>query len=93
MPDVRLRRIRLQTDDEMGRQLAYTIAPCDLLPYMTGNVSKIEKVLFLKQRGLRPRLAVKRVFFCLGERPNEKIPFRIAEPPQAARRVEPRFFV
>lgn len=52
MPDVRLRRIRLQTADEMGRKLAYTIAPCDLLPYLTGTVSEVEKALFLKHLGV-----------------------------------------
>ncbi len=31
MPDVRLRRIRLQTPDELGRKLAYTITPYNLV--------------------------------------------------------------
>lgn len=61
MPDVRLRRIRLQTSDDLGRKLAYTIAPSDLLPYMTGHVSEIEKALFLKHLGV-PDWALTYVF-------------------------------
>lgn len=51
-PDKRLRRIRLATADAEGRKLAYTIAPCDMLPYMTGMVTEVEKALFLKQFGV-----------------------------------------
>ena len=46
MPEVQLRRIRSLKEDEQGRKLAYTIAPCDLLPYMTGMVSEVEKGCF-----------------------------------------------
>ncbi len=52
MPDMQLRRIRLLQTDKNGRKLAYTIAPCDVLPYMTGVVSDVEKGLFLKQFGV-----------------------------------------
>lgn len=52
MPEVRLRRIRLLVNNEAGQKLAYTLAPCDLLPYMTGMVSDVEKALFLKQFGV-----------------------------------------
>lgn len=52
MPDMQLRRIRLSQTDKNGRKLAYTIAPCDVLPYMTGVVSDVEKGLFLKQFGV-----------------------------------------
>ena len=52
MPDMQLRRIRLSQTDKNGRKLAYTIAPCDVLPYMTGEVSDEEKGLFLKQVGV-----------------------------------------
>lgn len=52
MPEVKLRRIRLLADNEAGQKLAYTIAPCDLLPYMSGMVSDVEKALFLKQFGV-----------------------------------------
>ena len=51
-PDKRLRRVRLATADEQGRKLAYTIAPCDILPYMSGMVTDVEKALFLKQFGV-----------------------------------------
>jgi hypothetical protein len=52
MPNMRLRRIRLSKTDETGRKLAYTIAPCDVLPYMTGMASDVENGLFLKQFGV-----------------------------------------
>ncbi len=52
MSHIQLRRIRLLQEDEKGRKLAYTIAPCDVLPYMTGMVSDVEKGLFLKQFGV-----------------------------------------
>ena len=52
MPDKRLRRIRLLSENAEGKRLAYTIAPCDLLPYMTGMVADVEKALFLKQFGV-----------------------------------------
>lgn len=52
MPDMQLRRIRLLQTDKNGQKLAYTIAPCDVLPYMTGVVSDVEKGLFLKQFGV-----------------------------------------
>ncbi len=52
MPNIRLRRLRLSKVDERGQQLAYTIAPCDVLPYMTGMAAEVEKGLFLKQFGV-----------------------------------------
>ena len=52
MDKMQLRRIRLSQADENSRKLAYTIAPCDVLPYMTGMVSDVEKGLFLKQFGV-----------------------------------------
>jgi hypothetical protein len=52
MPNMQLRRIRLSKTDETGQKLAYTIAPCDVLPYMTGMASAVEKGLFLKQFGV-----------------------------------------
>ena len=61
MPEVRLRRIRLQTKNEAGQKLAYTIAPCDLLPYLVGTVTEVEKALFLKQFGV-PDWALTYVF-------------------------------
>ncbi len=61
MPTIQLRRIRLSQTDEHGRKLAYTIVPCDILPYMTGMVSAVEKGLFLKQFGV-PDWALTYVF-------------------------------
>ncbi len=39
MPHVQLRRIQLAAVDEQERLQVYTIAPCDLLPYMVGDVT------------------------------------------------------
>ena len=61
MPTMKLRRIRLLKADESGQKVAYTIAPCDVLPYMTGMVSDVEKGLFLKQFGV-PDWALTYVF-------------------------------
>ena len=61
MPEVQLRRIRLSKENEQGQKLAYTIVPCDVLPYMTGMVSEVEKGLFLKQFGV-PDWALTYVF-------------------------------
>ena len=61
MPGKRLRRIRLQNEDENGQRHAYTVFPCDLLPYMTGMVSDVEKALFLKRFGV-PDWALTYVF-------------------------------
>ena len=52
MSEVQLRRIRLAMENAQGQKLAYTIVPCDILPYMTGKVSEVEKALFLKQFGV-----------------------------------------
>lgn len=61
MPEVRLRRIRLQTENEVGQKLAYTVSPCDILPYLVGTVTEVEKALFLKQFGV-PDWALTYVF-------------------------------
>jgi len=61
MPMKKLRRIRLLKADENGQKVAYTIAPCDVLPYMTGMVSDVEKGIFLKQFGV-PDWALTYVF-------------------------------
>lgn len=52
MPDVRLRRIQLKALDEQERLQVFTIAPCDILPYMAGDVTEIEKALFLRRFGV-----------------------------------------
>jgi hypothetical protein len=46
MPDVQLRRMQLKALDEQERLQVFTVAPCDILPYMTGDVTELEKVLF-----------------------------------------------
>lgn len=53
----RFRRIRLQS----GERIAYTVMPCDVLPYLTGTVSEVEKALFLKTFGV-PNWALTYVF-------------------------------
>jgi len=52
MPHVQLRRIQLKTLDEQKRLQVFTIAPCDILPYMTGDVTLVEKALFLRRFGV-----------------------------------------
>lgn len=52
MPQVQLRRIQLKALDEEERRQVYTIAPCDILPYMVGEVSQVEKGLFLRRFGV-----------------------------------------
>jgi len=52
MPQVQLRRIQLAALDEQERLQVYTIAPCDLLPYMAGDVTEVEKALFLRRFGV-----------------------------------------
>jgi hypothetical protein len=52
MPQVQLRRIQLQALDEQGRRQVYTVAPCDILPYMAGDVTEVEKALFLRRFGV-----------------------------------------
>lgn len=57
MEGKRFRRIRMHK----GTQLAYTVMPCDILPYLTGTVSQVEKALFLKTFGV-PDWALTHVF-------------------------------
>lgn len=52
MPGVRLRRIRLYQDDAEGQAQVLTIAPSEVLPYMTGYTDEVEKVLFLRRFGV-----------------------------------------
>ena len=52
MPHVQLRRIQLKALDEQKRLQVFTIAPCDILPYMAGDVTEVEKVLFLRRFGV-----------------------------------------
>ena len=49
MPQVQLRRIQLTARDASGQRQVYTIAPCDILPYMVGEVTEVEKALFLRR--------------------------------------------
>jgi hypothetical protein len=50
MPEVYLRRIQLKVKDEGGQAQVFTIAPCFVLPYMTGYVDEVEKALFLHEK-------------------------------------------
>jgi hypothetical protein len=52
MPEVRLRRIRLIQSDQAGQVLVLTIAPSEVLPYMTGYTTEVEKALFLRRFGV-----------------------------------------
>lgn len=47
MPDIYLRRIQLTAQDERGQSQVFTVAPCFVLPYMSGDVAEVEKALFL----------------------------------------------
>ena len=49
MPEVRLRRIQLKAADE-GQGQVFTVAPCFVLPYMTGYSDEVEKALFLYEK-------------------------------------------
>ena len=50
MPEVRLRRIQLKAKDDEGQRQVFTIAPCFVLPYMTGYADQVEKALFLYEK-------------------------------------------
>ena len=52
MPEVCLRRIRLYQDDAEGQAQVFTIAPSEVLPYMTGYTAEVEKALFLRRFGV-----------------------------------------
>jgi hypothetical protein len=50
IPEVRVRRIQLKAKDEEGKVQVFTIAPCFVLPYMTGYTDQVEKALFLYEK-------------------------------------------
>jgi len=50
MPEVYLRRIQLKAKDDSDQAQVFTIAPCFVLPYMTGYVDEVEKALFLHEK-------------------------------------------
>jgi hypothetical protein len=52
LPEVRLRRIRLCQADPAGQAQVFTIAPSEVLPYMTGYTDEVEKALFLRRFGV-----------------------------------------
>jgi hypothetical protein len=52
LPEVQLRRIRLCQEDEKGQAQVFTIAPSEVLPYMTGYTDEVEKALFLRRFGV-----------------------------------------
>jgi hypothetical protein len=49
MPDVQVRRIRLNQHDAQGRLQVYSIMPGFVLPYMMGDAEDVEKALFLRR--------------------------------------------
>ena len=49
---VQLRRIRLNQRNENGQVQVLTIAPSDVLPYMVGLTTEVEKALFLRRFGV-----------------------------------------
>ncbi len=49
MPDIRLRRIKLQSN-----QAVYSIRPSFVMPYMSGYTSEVEKGLFLRKWAVPP---------------------------------------
>lgn len=52
LPAVQLRRIRLKQPDDTGQAQVFTIAPSEVLPYMTGYTDEVEKALFLRRFGV-----------------------------------------
>lgn len=52
LPQVQLRRIRLYQNDAAGQAQVFTIAPSEVLPYMTGYTDEVEKALFLRRFGV-----------------------------------------
>lgn len=50
MPEVRLRRIQLNGPNEFSPGPVLTIAPCFVLPYMTGYTDEVEKAMFLHEK-------------------------------------------
>jgi hypothetical protein len=52
MPEVKLRRIKLKTPDEKGKDIVVTIAPSAVMPYMSGYTDEVEKPLFLRRFGV-----------------------------------------
>ena len=52
LPEVRLRRIRLYQDNPKGQAQVFTVAPSEVLPYMTGYTDEVEKALFLRRFGV-----------------------------------------
>ncbi len=52
MPHVQLRRIQLKALDKQERLQVFTIAPCDVLSHMVGDVTEVEKALFLRRFGV-----------------------------------------
>ncbi len=61
MPEVRLRRIKLNQPDVDGKDQVLTIAPSFVMPYMTGYTDEVEDALFLRGFGV-PYWALTQVF-------------------------------
>lgn len=58
IPEVKLRRIKLKAKDNEGKIQVFTIAPCFVLPYMTGYTDEVEKALFLYEKFGVPFLGI-----------------------------------
>ncbi len=61
MADKRFRRVQVKKADGEQEEASYTVVSCDVLPYMSGSVSDVEKGLFLMQFGV-PAWALSYVF-------------------------------
>jgi hypothetical protein len=59
---VRIRRICLHERDEHGAKQVFQVAPCFVMPYMTGYVEDVEKPLFLHEKFGVPPWALSYVF-------------------------------
>ena len=52
MPDVRVRRICLNTPNEEGKQPVCRVVPSFVMPYMIGDADEVEKALYLRCFGV-----------------------------------------
>lgn len=52
LPDVQIRRIKLKQLDVAGQAQVFSIVSSDVMPYMTGYTSEVEKALFLRRFGV-----------------------------------------
>ena len=52
MPDVHMRRIRLNGSAAASPGPVFSIVPSVVMPYQTGDVEAVEKALFLRRFGI-----------------------------------------